>query len=140
MKVKKESEKAGLKLNIQKTKIMSLGSTTSRQIDQEKIEIATDFIFMGSIIIVDSDWNHEIKRGLLLGNKVYEKVVRCLKSRDITLLTNVCTVKYMVFLVLVYECDSGTIKKAECQIIDAFKLWCWRRLFKIPCAAQRSEQ
>ena len=124
MKVKEESEKAGLKLDIQKTKIMAYGPITSWQIDGETVEIVTDFIFLGSKITVDSDCSHEIKRCLLLGRKVMANLVSVLKSRDITLPTKVHLVKAMVFPVVMYGCESWTIKKAERQRIDAFELWC----------------
>ena len=128
MKVKEESEKVGLKLNIQKTKIMASGPITSRQIDGETMETVTDFIFLGSKITADGDFNHEIKRCLLLGRKAMTTLDSILKSRDITLPTKVHLVKAMVFKVVVYGYESWTIKKAECQRIDAFELWCWRRL------------
>ena len=125
MKVKEESEKVGLKLNIQKTKIMTSVLITSRQIDGETVETVTDFIFGGSKIIADNDCSHEIKRCLLLGRKVMTNLDSILKSRDITLLTKVHLVKAMVFPVVMYGCESWTIKKAECQRINAFELWCW---------------
>ena len=140
MKVKKEKEKAGLKLNIQKTKIMASGPFTSWQIDGEKVETVTDFIFLGSKITADGDCSHEIKRHLLLGRKAMTNLDSILKSRDITLLTNVCIVKAMVFPVVMYGCESWTIKKAEHQRIDAFELWCWRRLLRVPWTARRSNQ
>ena len=124
MKVKEESEKVCLKLNIQKTKIMSSGPITSWQIDGKTV---ADFIFLGSKITADGDCSHEIKRCLLLGRKVMTNLDSILKSRDITLPTNVCLVKPMVFPVVMYGCECWTIKKAECQRIDAFELWCWRR-------------
>ena len=123
-----ESEKAGLKLNIQKTKIMASGPITSWQIDGETVETVTDFIFLGSKITADGDCSHEIKRRLLLGRKVMTNLDSILKSRDVTLSTKVRLVKAMVFPVVMYGCESWTIKKAECQRIDAFELWCWRRL------------
>ena len=126
MKVK-ESEKVGLKLNIRKTKIMASGSITSWQIDGETVETVADFIFLGSKITADGDCSHEIKRRLLLGRKVMTN----LKSRDITLSTKIRLVKAMVFPVVMYGCESWTIKKAECQRIDAFELWCWRRLLRV---------
>ena len=131
MKVKEESEKVGLKLNIQKTKIMASGPITSREIDGETVETVTDFILGGSKIIADGDCSHEIKRRLLLGRKVKASVDSILKSRDITLPTKVHLVKAMVFSVM-YGCESWTIKKAECWRIDAFELWCWRRLLRVP--------
>ena len=140
MKVKKESEKAGLKLNIQKTKIMASDPITSWQIDGETMEIVTDFIFLGSKITADSDCSHEIKRCLLLRKKAMTNLDSRLKSRDITLPTKVHLVKAMVFLVVMYECESWTIKKVECQKIDAFELWCWRRLLRVPWTGRRSNQ
>ena len=128
LKVKEESEKVGLKLNIQKTKIMASGPITSWQIDGETMETVTDFIFLGSKITADADCNHEIKRCLLLGRKAMTNLDSILKSRDITLPTKVHLVKAMVFKVVVYGYESWTIKKAECQRIDAFELWCWKRL------------
>ena len=127
MKVKVESEKVGLKLNIQKTKIMASSPITSWQIDGETVETVRDFIFGGSKITADVDCSHEIKRHLLLGRKVMTNLECIFKSRDITLLTKVRLVKAMVFPVVMYGCESWTIKKAECQRIDAFELWCWRR-------------
>ena len=126
MKVKEESDKAGLKLNIQKTKIMASGPITSWQIDRETV---AEFILGGSKITADGDCSHEIKRCLLLGRKVMTNLDSILKSRDIALPTEVYVVKAMVFPVVMYGCESWTIKKAECQRIDAFELWCWRRLF-----------
>ena len=128
MKVKEESEKVGLKLNIQKTKIMTSGPIPSWQIDGETVETMSDFIFLGSKITADGDCNHEIKRCLLLGKKVMTNLDSILKSRDITLPTKVHLVKAMVFLVVMYGCESWTVKKAERQEIDAFELWYWRRL------------
>ena len=128
MKVKEESENVGLKLNIQKTKIMASGPITSWQIDGETIETVTDFIYLGSKITENGDCSHEIRRCLLLGRKVMAKLESILKTRDLTLSTNVCLVKAVVFPVVIYECGSWTIKKAECRRIDAFELWCWRRL------------
>ena len=130
MKVKEESEKAGLKLNIQKTKIMASGPTTSWEIDGETVETVSDFIFLGSKITVDDDCSHEIKRCLLLGSKVMTNLDSIFKSRDITLLTKVHLVKAMVFPVVTYGCESWIIKKTECRRIDAFELWCWRRLLR----------
>ena len=138
MKVKEESEKVGLKLNIQKTKIIASGLITSWQIDGETVEKVADFIFLGSKITADGDCSHEIKRCLLLGRKVMTNLGSILKSRDITLPTKVHLVKAMVFPVVIYGCESWTIKKAECQSIDAFELWCWRRLLRIPWTARRS--
>ena len=137
MKVKVKSEKAGIKLNIQKTKIMASGPITSWQIDGETMR---DFIFLGSKITADGDCSHEIKRHLLLGRKVMTNLDRILKSRDITLPTKVHLVKAMVFPVVIHGCESWTIKKAECQRIYAFELWCWRRLLRVPWTARRSNQ
>ena len=128
MKVKVESEKVGLKLNIQKTKIIASGPITSWQIDGETMETVTDFIFLGFKITADSDRNHEIKRHLLRGRKAMTNLDNLLKSRDITLPTKVCLVKAMVFPIVICGCESSTIKKAECLRIDGFELWCWRRL------------
>ena len=139
MKVKEESEKVGLKLNIQKTKIMASGPITSWQIDGETVETVADFIFLDSKITADGDCSHEIKRCLLLGRKVMTNLDSILKSRDITLPTKVHLVKAMVFPVVMYGCESWTIKKAEHRRIDAFELWCWRRLL-IPWTARRSNQ
>ena len=124
MKVKEESKKASLKLNIQKTKIMASGPITSWQIDGETVETVTDFIFWGSKITADGDCSHEIKRHLLLGRKVMTNLDRILKSKDITLPTKFCLIKAVVFPVIMYGCESWTIKKAECQRIDAFEMWC----------------
>ena len=129
MKVKEESEKAGLKLNIQKTKIMASGPITSQQIDGETVETVTEFILGGSKITADGDCSHEIKRRLLLGRKVMTNLDSIFKSRDITLPTEVHLVNAMVFPVVMYGCESWTVKKAECRRIDAFELWCWRRLW-----------
>ena len=126
MKVKEESEKVGLKLNIQKTKIMAFCPITSWEIDGETVETASDFIFLGSKITADGDCSHEIKRRLLLGRKVVTNLDSILKSRDITLPTKVRLVMAMVFPVVMYGCKSWTVKKAECRRIDAFELWCWR--------------
>ena len=128
MKVKKESEKVGLKLNIKKTKIMASGPITSWEIDGETVETVADFIFLSSRITADGDCSHEIKRRLLLGRQVMTNLDSILKSRDITLPTKVCLVKAMVFPVVMYGCESWTVKKAERRRIDAFELWCWRRL------------
>ena len=132
MKVKEESEKVGLKLNIQKTNIMASGPITSWQINGETVETVRDFIFWGSKITADGDCSHEIKRCLLLGRKVMTNLDSILKSRDITLPTKVHLVKAMVFPVVMYECESWTIKKAEHRRIDAFELRCWRRLLRVP--------
>ena len=132
MKVKEESEKVGLKLNIKKTKIMTSGPITSWQIDGETVETVSDFIFLGSKITADGDCSHEVKRCLLLGRKVMTNLDSVLKSRDITLSTKVHLVKAMVLPVVMYGCDSWIIKKAEHQRIYAFDLWCWRRLLKVP--------
>ena len=132
MKVKDKREKAGLKLNIQKMKIMASGPITSWQIDGETIETVTDFLFLGSKITADADCSHKIKRCLLLGRKAMTNLDSILKSRDITLRTKVHLVKAMVFPVVMYGCESWTIKKAEHRRIDAFKLWCWRRLLRVP--------
>ena len=140
MKVKKESEKAGLKLNVQKTKIMASSPITSRQTDGETMETVTDFISGGSIITADGDCSHEIKRCLLLARKAITNLDSILKSRDITLPTKVHLVKATVFPVVMYGCDNWMIKKAECQRIDAFELWCWRRLLRVPWTARRSNQ
>ena len=132
MKVKDESGKVGLKLNIQKTKIMASGPITSWQIDGETVETVADFIFLGSKITADVDCSHEIKRRLLLGRKVMTNPDSISKSRDITLPTKVHLVKAMVFPVVMYGCESWTIKKAEHQRMDAFGLWCWRRHLRVP--------
>ena len=132
MKVKEESEKVGLKLNIRKTKIMASSPITSWQIDGETVKTVSDFIFGGSKITADGDCSHEIKRRLLLGRKVMTNLDSILKSKGITLPTKVCLVKAMVFPVVMYRCESWTIKKAECRRIDAFELWCWRRLLRVP--------
>ena len=137
MKVKEESEKFGLKLNIQKTKIMASGPITSWEIDGETV---SDFSFLGFKIPADGDCSHEIKRRLLLGRKVMSNLDSIFKSRDITLLTKVRLVKAMVFPVVMYGCESWTVKKAECRRIDAFELWCWRRLLGVPWTAGRSNQ
>ena len=140
MKGKEESEKVGLKPNIQKTKIMASGPITSWQIDGETVETVTEFILGGSKIPADGDCSHEIKRHLLLGRKVMTNLDSILKSRVITLPTNVHLVKAMIFPVVMCECESWTIKKAEHQRIDAFELWCWRRLLRVPWTARRSNQ
>ena len=140
MKVKEESEKAGLKLNIQKTKIVASSLITPWQIDGETIETVTDFILGGSKITADGDCSHEIKGRLLLGRKVMANLDSILKSRDVALSTKVRLVKAMVFPVVMYGCESWTIKKAECRRIDAFELWCWKRLLRVPWTARRSNQ
>ena len=140
MNMKEKSEKVGLKLNIQKTKIMASGHITSWQIDGETVETVRDFIFLGSKITADGDWHHEIKRRLLLGRKAMTNLDSILKSRDITLPTKVCLVKAVVFPVVMYGCESWAIKKADCRRIDAFELWCWRRLLRVPWTARRSNQ
>ena len=140
MKVKVESEKVGLKLNIQKTKIMALGPITSWEIDGETVERVADFILEGSKITADGDCSHEIKRRLLLGRKVMTNLDSILKSRDITLPIKVRLVKAIVFPLVMYGCESWTVKKAEHRRIDAFELWCWRRLLRVPWTAWRSNQ
>ena len=140
MKVQEKSEKAGLKLNIQKTKIMASGPTTSWQIDGETMETVTELIFLGSKITADVDCSHETQRCLLLGRKALTNLDSILKSRDITLLTKVHLVKARVFPVVINGCESCTIKKSERQRIDAFELWCWRRLLRDPWTAKRSNQ
>ena len=140
MKVKEESEKVGLKLNIQKTTIMAAGPITSWHIDGETVETVSDFIFGGSKITADGDCSYEIKGCLLLGRKVMTNLDSILKSRDIILPTTVHLVKAMVFPVVMYGCASWTVKKAESQRIDAFELWCWRRLLRVPWTARRSNQ
>ena len=137
LKVKVESEKVGLRLNIQKTKIMASGPTTSWEIDGETV---TDFIFLGSKITADGDCSHEIKRRLLLGRKAMTNLDSVLKSRDITLPTKVYIVKAMIFPVVMYGCESWTIEKAECRRINAFELWYWRRLLRVPWTARKSNQ
>ena len=136
MKVKEESKKVGLKLNIQKTKIMASGPITSWEIDGETVETVSDFIFGGSKITADGDCSHEIKRRLLLGRKVMTNLDSTFKSRDITLPKKVPLVKAMVFPVVMYGYEIWTIKKAERQRIDAFELWCWRRLLRVPWTAK----
>ena len=140
MKVKEESEKVGLKLNIQKTKIMASSPITSSQIDGETMETVRDFIFLSSKITADGDCSHEIKRHLLLGRKAMTNLDSILKSRYITLLTKIHIVKAMVFPVVMYGCESWTIKKAERRRTDASELWCWRRLLRVPWTARRSDQ
>ena len=140
IKMKEESEKADLKLNIQKTKIMASSPITSWEIDGETVETVSDFIFGGSKITADGDCSHEIKRHLLLGRKVMTNLDSIFKSRDITLPTKVRLVKAMVFPVVMYGCESWTVKMAERRRIDAFELWCWRRLLRVPWTARRSNQ
>ena len=140
MKVKEESKKVGLKLNIQKTKIMASGPITSWEIDGETVETVLDIIFGGSQITADGDCSHEIKRCLLFGRKVMTNLDSIFKSRDITLPTKVHLVKAMFFPVVMYGCESWTVKKAECQRIDAFELWCWRRLLRVPWTSRRANQ
>src|SRR5574337_677344 len=139
-KVKEENEKVGLKLNIQKTKIVASGPITSWEMDGETVETVSDFILGGSKITADGNCSHEIKRHLLLGRKVMTKLDCIFKSREITLPTKVCLVKAMVFPVVMYRCESWTVKKAECRRMDAFELWCWRRLLRVPWTARRSNQ
>ena len=139
-KVKEESENVGLKLKIQKTKIMVSGPITSWEIDGETVKTVSDFIFWGSKITADGDYSHEIKQRLLLGRKVMINLDSILKTRGITLPTKVCLVKSMIFPVVMYGCESCTIKKAEHQRIDAFELWCWRRLLRVPWTARRANQ
>ena len=140
MKMKEESEKVGLKLNIQKTKIMASSPITSWEIDGETMETVTDLIFLDFNITADGGCSHEIKRCLLLGRKAMTNLDSILKNRDITLPTNVCLVKAMLFPVVMYGCDSWAIKKAEYQRIDAFELQCWRKLLRVPWTARRSNQ
>ena len=140
MKVKEENEKVGLKLNIKKSKIMVSGPITSWEIDVETMETVRDFIFLGSKITPDGDCSHEIKRCLLLGRKAMTNLDSTLKSKDVTLLTKVRLVKAMIFPVVLYGCDSWTIKKAEHQRIDVFELWCWERLLRVAGAARSSNQ
>ena len=138
LKVKEESEKVGLKFNIQKTKVMASGPITSWQIDGETVETVPDFILGGSKITADGDGSHEIKRRLLLGRKVMTNLDSILKSRDMTLSTKFCQVKAVAFPVVTYGCESRAVKKAECQRIEAFELWCWRRLLRVPWTARGS--
>ena len=140
MKVKEESEKVGLKLSIQKTKVVASGPITSWQIDGETVEAVSDFTFLGSKITAGGACSHEIKRCLLLGRKVMTNLDSILKSRDITLPTKVHLVQAMDLPVVMYGCESCTVKKAECRKIDAFELWCWRRLLRVPWTARRSNQ
>ena len=137
MRVKVERERASLRLNTKKTKIMASGPITSWQIEREKVKAVTDFLFLGSKVTTDGDCSHEIRRQLLLGRKAMTNPDSVLKSRDNTLLTKVCIVKAMVFPVVMYGCESWTIKKAEHQRIDAFQLWCWRKLLKVPWTSRR---
>ena len=139
MKVKEETEKSDLKLNIQKTKIMASGPTSLWQTDGQTMETVRDFIFLGSKITADGNCSHEIKRRLLLGRKVMTNLDSILKSRDITLPTKVHLVKAMVFPVVMYGCESWTIKKADCRRIDVFEMWCWRRFLRVPWTARRSK-
>ena len=138
--MKEESEKVGLKLSIQKTKIMASGPITSWELDGETVETVSDFTFLGSKITADGDCSHEIKRCLLLGRKVMTNLDSILKRRGIILPTKVRLVKAMVFPVVMYACESWTVKKAECRRIDAFELWCWRRLLRVPWTARTSNQ
>ena len=140
MKVKEESEKVGLKLNIQKTKIMTSGLIVSWELDGETVETVSDCILGGSKITADGDCSHEIKWRLLLGRKVMTNLDSILKSRDISLPTKIHLVKAMVFPLVMYGCESWTVKKAECWRIDAFELWCWRRLLRVPWTTRRSKQ
>ena len=140
MKAKEESEKPGLRLSIQKTKIVIPGPIASWQIDVDTVETVTDFIFLGSKITADGDCSHGMKRRLLLGRKAMANLGSILKSRDITLLTKINTVKAIIFLVVMYRCESWTVKKAEHQRIDALELWCWRRLLRVSWIARRSNQ
>ena len=140
MKVKEESEKVGLELNIQKTKMMASGPITSWEIDGETVETVSDFIFLVSKITADGDCSHDIKKCLLLGRKVMTNLDSVLRSRDITLPKKFHLVKAMVFPVVMYGCESWTVKKAECRRIDAFELWCWSRLLRVPWTARRSNQ
>ena len=140
MKVKVESEKVGLKLNIQKTNIMASSPITSWEIDGETVETVSDFIFLGSKITTDGDFSHEIKRCVLFGRKVMTNLDSIFKSRDITFPTKLHLVKAMVFPVVMYGCENWTVKKAESRRINAFELWCWRRLLRVPWTARRSNQ
>ena len=140
MKVKEESEKVGLRLNMQKKKIMAYGPITSWAIDGETVETVSHFIFWGSKITADGDCSHEIKRHLVLGRKVMTNLYSIFQGRDITLPTKVHLVKALVFPVVMYGCESWTVKKAECRRIDAFELWCWRRLLRVPWTTRRSNQ
>ena len=133
-------KKVGLKLNIQKIKVMASHPINLWKIDGEEVETVTEFIFLGSKITTDGDYSHEIKRCLIFGRKAIINLDSILKSRDITLLTKICIIKAMVFSVVIYRCENWIIKKTECQRIDAFKLWCWRRLLRAPWTARRSDQ
>ena len=139
MRAKEESEKAGLKVDIKKTKILWSGRITSWQTERQKVEEVTDFLFLGSKITVDGDCSHEIRRQLLLGRKAMTNLHNMLKSKEITLLTKVWIVKAIVFPVVMYGCESWTLKKAERQKIDAFELWCWRRLLRVPWKARSNQ-
>ena len=140
MRVKESSEKAGLELNIKKTKIMASSPITSWQTEGKNMDAVTDFLLLGSKTAADGDCSHEIRRRLLFGRKAMTNLDSVLKSKDITLPTKVCTLKAMVFPAIMYGCESWTIKKVECQRIDAFELWCWRRLLRVPWTARRSNQ
>ena len=139
MRVKEESERAGLRLNIKKTKIMASGPITAWQIEGQRAEVVRDFLFLGFKITAHSDCSREIRRRLLLGRKMMTNLGSVLKSRDITLPTKVCIAKAMVFPVVMYRCESWTVKKPECQRIDAFELWCWRRLLKVSWTARSNQ-
>ena len=140
MKVKEESEKVGLELSIQKTKIMASSPRTSWQIDGETMETVTEFIFLGSKITAGGDCSHEVKRHLLLGRRAMTNLDSIIKNRDITLPTEICLVKAIIFPIVKYGCESWTINKAGCQRIDTFELWCWKRLLRVPWTARRSNQ
>ena len=140
MLVKEKSERAGLKINIKETKVMASGPLTSWQIEGGKVEAVADFFFLGSKITVDGDCSHEIRRQLLLARKAMTNPDSILKSKDITLPTNICIVKAMVFPVIIYRCESWTIKRAERGRIDAFELWCWIRLLRVPWTSRQSNQ
>ena len=140
MKVKEGSEKAGLKFNIQETKIMASGPITSQQTNRETIETVADFIFLGAKITAEDDCRHEIKRCLLLGRKAITNLDSVLKSKDVTLLTKVHIVKAVTFIVVMDGCESWSVQKAECQGTDAFEMWCWRKLLGVPWTARRSDQ
>ena len=140
MRVKEESDRANLKLNIEKTKIMAPSPITSRKIEGEKVEVVTEFLFLGSKITVDGDCSHEIRRRLLLGRKALTNLDSVLKSRDITLPTKVCIVKAVISPAVMHGCESGTTKRAEHQRINAFELWCWNRRLRVPWTARRSNQ
>ena len=140
MRVKEESDRANLKLNIEKTKIMAPSPITSRKIEGEKVEVVTEFLFLGSKITVDGDCSHEIRRRLLLGRKALTNLDSVLKSRDITLPTKVCIVKAVISPAVMHGCESGTTKRAEHQRINAFELWCWNRRLRVLWTARRSNQ